>query len=78
MKLVILLSRKKNARGEDALESLHKPSVMQTVLGQLQEIEHLGSALEAHDAAPLVRASVAIQIGISRSWPKGSRSSDDP
>ena len=45
------LGTEKNASREDALEPVHEPPVMETVLWQLQEFKHLGSAFEANGAA---------------------------
>jgi hypothetical protein len=47
------LDPEKDASREDALEALHEASVMETILRQLQEFEHLGGAFEANRAASL-------------------------
>jgi hypothetical protein len=48
------LSSEENAGCEDTLETLHEAPVMETVLGQLQEFKHLGSAFEPNGPALLL------------------------
>jgi hypothetical protein len=49
----LIFGSEENGRGKDALKALHDPAVMTAILGQAEEIKHLGRTVEVDGAAPL-------------------------
>jgi hypothetical protein len=50
----LIFGSEENGRGKDALKALHDPAVMTAILGQAEEIKHLGRTVEVDGAAPLL------------------------
>jgi len=50
----LVFGRKEDGGGENTMEALHDSAIMAAVLGEVEEVEHLGGAFETNDPALLL------------------------
>src|SRR6267143_5386083 len=74
----LIFGSEENGRGKDALEPLHDPAVMAAILGQAEEIKHLGRTVEVDGAAPLLYRQGGNPNGDQAILPKGQAESGVP
>lgn len=67
----LVVGPEEDGRGEDSLESLDDPPIVAAVLGQAEEVKHLGSTLEADDTAFLLNCECGYPDGNETVLAKG-------
>lgn len=74
----LVLRSEKDGGGKDALEALHRATAIAAVLGKAEEVQHLGSALEANGAGLLSECKCGYPDGNKAVLPKGKPKSGCP
>ncbi len=74
----LIFGSEENGRGKDALEALHDAAVMAAILGEAEEIKHLGSTVKVDGAGPLLYRQGGNPNGDQAILPKGQTESGVP
>jgi hypothetical protein len=74
----LVFSSEEDGGGKDTLEALHDSAIMAAVLGEAEEVEHLGGALETNDPALLLNGKRGYPDGNEAVRPKSRPKSGWP